>query len=138
MNTILALLGLAAGIAILYKLLNHKDNTPDPLDQLEADAKAALKTAEDAIASKTPEPPKCGCGRSPTGFCVGLHKLSDAEWAMSDKNPNKVEIAPVVVSADSPSVETATPVEAVPVKKSRVKKVSTVKVAAPKAPKKTK
>jgi hypothetical protein len=22
----------------------------------------------------------CGCGRSPTGFCTGLHKLSAAEW----------------------------------------------------------
>lgn len=22
----------------------------------------------------------CGCGRSPTGFCTGLHNLSDEEW----------------------------------------------------------
>ena len=22
----------------------------------------------------------CGCGRSPTGFCTGLHALSDEEW----------------------------------------------------------
>lgn len=27
------------------------------------------------------EPPKCGCGRSSTGFCVGLHKLSPEAWA---------------------------------------------------------
>jgi hypothetical protein len=23
---------------------------------------------------------KCGCGRSPTGNCIGLHSLSDAEY----------------------------------------------------------
>lgn len=22
----------------------------------------------------------CGCGRSATGFCTGLHELSDQEW----------------------------------------------------------
>ena len=27
------------------------------------------------------EPPKCGCGRSSTGLCVGLHKLSPEAWA---------------------------------------------------------
>ena len=25
-------------------------------------------------------PPPCGCGRSATGFCTGLHALSDEEW----------------------------------------------------------
>ncbi|WP_448366304.1 hypothetical protein [Fluviibacter phosphoraccumulans] len=24
---------------------------------------------------------KCGCGRSPTGFCVGWHSLNDADYA---------------------------------------------------------
>ena len=23
---------------------------------------------------------KCGCGRSPTGKCIGLHGLSESEW----------------------------------------------------------
>lgn len=31
----------------------------------------------------------CGCGRSPTGYCVGLHSLTDEEWAVHDDNPNK-------------------------------------------------
>jgi hypothetical protein len=31
----------------------------------------------------------CGCGRSPSGFCVGLHKLSEEEWAKHEDNPNK-------------------------------------------------
>jgi hypothetical protein len=24
---------------------------------------------------------RCGCGRSPTGYCVGFHGLSEEEWA---------------------------------------------------------
>jgi hypothetical protein len=24
--------------------------------------------------------PPCTCGRSATGFCAGLHRLSDEEW----------------------------------------------------------
>jgi len=41
------------------------------------------------------EPPKCGCGRSSTGFCVGLHKLSPEAWAAKQAtiNPAAVEIA---------------------------------------------
>ena len=31
-------------------------------------------------------PVKCGCGRSPTGNCVGLHKLTEAEWAVHPDN----------------------------------------------------
>ena len=36
------------------------------------------------------EPPKCGCGRSPTGYCVGLHKLSPEAWASHPNNPDMV------------------------------------------------
>jgi len=32
---------------------------------------------------------KCGCGRSESGSCVGLHALSEAEWATDTRNPNK-------------------------------------------------
>ena len=115
MGTILVLLVVAGAIALIYKMINHKDTTPDPLEVAEKEAEETLKTVEQAIKEK----PKCGCGRSPTGFCVGLHKLSDAEWAISDKNPNRVEVAPVVVTADSPS----TAVEAAPApKKARAAK----------------
>jgi len=34
-------------------------------------------------------PAKCGCGRSQSGLCVGLHKLTPEEWASHDDNPNK-------------------------------------------------
>lgn len=40
------------------------------------------------------EPPRCGCGRSSTGYCVGLHKLSEADWASHVDNPNRVVAAP--------------------------------------------
>jgi len=32
---------------------------------------------------------RCGCGRSQTGFCVGLHSLSPEEWAVHADNPAK-------------------------------------------------
>jgi CDGSH-type Zn-finger protein len=40
------------------------------------------------------EPPtaaRCGCGRSNSGFCVGLHKLTTEEWAVHLSNPNAVQ-----------------------------------------------
>jgi len=80
------------------------------------------------IAEVAPEPAKCGCGRSPTGFSTGLHKLSDAEWAA--KQAPAVEVAPVVAEV-VPAVESSAP----KAKKTSTKKATTDK---PKAePKKT-
>ena len=31
------------------------------------------------------EAPACGCGRSPTGKCVGWHKLTEEEFAAKKK-----------------------------------------------------
>jgi hypothetical protein len=74
--------------------------------------------------------PKCGCGRSPTGFCVGLHKLSAEDWAVSDQNPNRVtEVA--AVTADRK-------VKAVAKAKTAVKKTADKKPAAKRAPAKKK
>jgi hypothetical protein len=28
---------------------------------------------------------KCGCGRSPTGFCIGWHSLSDEDYQAKKK-----------------------------------------------------
>ena len=36
------------------------------------------------------EPPRCACGRSSTGYCVGLHKLSPEAWASHPNNPDMV------------------------------------------------
>lgn len=65
--------------------------------------------------------PKCGCGRSSTGFCVGLHKLTAEEWAVSDQNPDRAPVA-----------------EAKPAKKPAAKKTADRKPAAKKAPAKKK
>ena len=43
-----------------------------------------------AVSTPANEPPKCGCGRSSTGFCVGLHKLSPEAWADHPNNPATV------------------------------------------------
>jgi hypothetical protein len=41
------------------------------------------------VAPSKPEPARCGCGRSTTGFCVGLHKLTAEEWAAHPDNKSK-------------------------------------------------
>ena len=52
----------------------YKIEPPQP----QVDAKASTQT-------------KCGCGRSQTGFCVGLHSLKPEEWAAHADNPAKVK-----------------------------------------------
>ena len=54
------------------------------------------------------EPPKCGCGRSATGFCVGLHKLTPEQWATSTSNPDfvtKVVVPDPVKKPRKPAVK---------------------------------
>lgn len=81
-------------------------------------------------------PKKCGCGRSSTGFCVGLHKLSAEEWAVSDQNPNRVtEVAAVTADRKTKAVAKAKtavkktadkkPAAKTPAKKAPAKKKST-------------
>ena len=41
------------------------------------------------VVPSKPEPAKCGCGRSSTGYCVGLHKLTAEEWAVHPDNKDK-------------------------------------------------
>ena len=65
--------------ALVDFLLNRKGN---PAPAQEAAPEAPYKV-------EAPQAPKCGCGRSQSGFCVGLHKLTEAEWAVHADNPNK-------------------------------------------------
>ena len=83
------------------------------------------KSADDRVEATAPQ---CGCGRSPTGFCVGLHKLSADEWAVSDQNPNKASVADV----------TAGDKAAAKAKKAPAKKPAAKPVVAKKAPAKKK
>ena len=40
-----------------------------------------LEKNVERIAAVNPTQNKCGCGRSETGFCIGLHKISKTDWA---------------------------------------------------------
>jgi hypothetical protein len=85
------------------------------------------KSADDRVETTAPQ---CGCGRSPTGFCVGLHKLSAEEWAVSDQNPNKASVADVTAENKATAVARA--------KKAPAKKPAAKPVVAKKAPAKKK
>ena len=65
----------------LYTRNSKKDDTT------ESTTDTTYKVETPAVA----EPKKCGCGRSPSGYCVGLHSLTESEWATHADNPNKVE-----------------------------------------------
>jgi hypothetical protein len=81
---------------------------------------------ESKVAAVNKQPVKCGCGRSSTGLCVGLHKLTEEAWAAHDANPNKV------VSESKPAVITAAKKPAA--KKAAAKKPAAKKAAAKKKP----
>jgi hypothetical protein len=91
------------------------------------------KSADDRVEVTAPQ---CGCGRSPTRFCVGLHKLSAEEWAVSDQNPNKVSVADVTAGNKAAAVAK---VKKAPVKKQQFdKKPAVAKAPAKRAPAKKK
>ena len=71
-----------------YKVPEPAATTPIPLV---VDQAAVVSAAEGSAVTSPPanEPPKCGCGRSPTGYCVGLHKLTPEAWAEHADNPAK-------------------------------------------------
>lgn len=82
------------------------------------------------VEAPAPEPAKCGCGRSQTGLCVGLHKLTPEEWAGHESNPNAVKPAPV-------AEEVKPAPKKVPAKKPAAKKPAAITASAkPRAPRK--
>lgn len=72
-----------------------------------------------------PEPAKCGCGRSPTGLCVGLHKLSNDEWSKHPDNKTVTVQSDPGKSADD-RVEAPAPAKKAPVKKQQFEKKAVV------------
>ena len=74
--------------------------------------------------------PQCGCGRSPTGVCVGLHKLSADEWAVHADNP--VKAAPAVAPA-APAKKPPAPRKPPVAKTAPAKKPAAIKAAPKKA-----
>jgi hypothetical protein len=111
---------------------NTGADKPWPYGEKVAEGKIHVKSADVAGSQNRVEAtaPQCGCGRSPTGFCVGLHKLTTEEWAMSDQNPNKASVADV--TADNKAAAVAK------VKKAPAKKTADKKPVAKKAPAKKK
>ena len=70
-------------------------------------AKAEAVKLEDAAKNEVEMLKKslqCGCGRSPTGSCLGLHKLSEEEWLTHEVNPNRI-IAAVVQEVEEVKVK---------------------------------
>lgn len=62
--------------------------TSEPAEQ--APYKVETPAVTPIMIPPAPEPVKCGCGRSASGLCVGLHKLSQEEWAAHPDNPRAV------------------------------------------------
>lgn len=75
--------------ALIDFLLNRKGHPVQHDTTAMSDAPVAPYKVEPPSAA---EPAKCGCGRSQSGFCVGLHKLSQAEWDAHPENKAKVEV----------------------------------------------
>ena len=73
------------------------------------------------------EPKKCGCGRSTSGLCVGLHKLSDEEWEAR-------QTADYPMTRLPPDIEARVAAAAGPVAKVAKVKPAAMKVVKPKAP----
>jgi hypothetical protein len=111
---------------------NTGADKPWPYGEKVAEGKIHVKSADVAGSQNRVEAtaPQCGCGRSPTGFCVGLHKLSAEEWAVSDQNPNKASVADVTAGNKAAAVAK--------VKKAPAKKTAAKPAAAKKAPAKKK
>ena len=73
-------------------ILNRKGHSAQQETVTKSEAPVAPYKVE-TPATKV-EPVKCGCGRSPSGYCVGLHSLTAEEWNAHPANP-----APVVAAA---------------------------------------
>lgn len=79
------------------------------IKQVEVKVKDTAAAVVQTTTAEVAKVAKCGCGRSPTGNCMGLHKLTESEWASHELNPNKV-VAEVkkIESAGEAAVKKAT------------------------------
>jgi hypothetical protein len=48
-----------------------------------------------SVENNNAEVGRCGCGRSPTGFCVGWHGLNEEEYQMRMEQYTQESTAPV-------------------------------------------
>lgn len=81
---------------------DSKDSTLDAPYKIETPVPQAVEAA----LIPTPEQPRrCGCGRSASGFCVGLHALSPEQWAEHPDNPRRPTPAVKKTAAKKPAVK---------------------------------
>jgi len=124
MEIIIGLLIVAVGIWYIFFRDVYKDTKITEAAVVPQNEEAKPEVAPVVEAG----PAKCGCGRSPTGFCVGLHKLSTDEWAVHADNPNMViQLQPTPAPAVAPE---PAPVVKAPAKKPAAKKTAGAKPAA--------
>lgn len=98
MEIILALVAIVlAGYWFWYR--SQSDKIAGSQNQ-EPEAPYKIETA--APQAVVDEPRRCGCGRSQTGFCVGLHALTPEEWAKHSDNPH---LTPPVETAKKPAAK---------------------------------
>ena len=74
----LEILGLVAIVGVVY--FTYK--TIDESINKDLEIKSGSAPAAPVLTQPTP----CGCGRSKSGFCVGLHSLSEEEWSTHPDN----------------------------------------------------
>jgi len=95
----------------IKNLLGIKTAVVEEEKKVKAEAMVTEVKAEvAAIVAKAEEAIKCGCGRSPSGLCVGLHALPDDLWAVHADNPVKLvvkEVAAVEEKAEEIVVKVA-------------------------------
>lgn len=108
MEIILALIAIVlAGYWFWYRNRSetlYKDTSSQPAVVVE---EVPYKIETPLEPAPAPEPKRCGCGRSASGFCVGLHALSPDHWAEHPDNPRK----PTPVAKPAPAKRTAKKVQ---------------------------
>jgi len=92
---------------------------------------APVPASADAVRA----PVKCGCGRSSTGDCVGLHALTADQWAASDKNPNRVVAETAPYNVPEPAATTPMAGKAKPAKAKKAPAAKAKTARKPRAPK---
>ncbi len=87
--------------------------------QVEAPGKTVeLNSVEDGAVKL---PAQCGCGRSASGYCVGLHALTADEWSKHPDNKT-VAVQPKLGKSADDRVEAPAPVKKAPAKKQQFEK----------------
>lgn len=132
MEIILALVAIVlAGYWFWYRNQSDKPAASGSLDP-----EAPYKVETPAPQTVAAEPRRCGCGRSQSGFCVGLHALTPEQWAQHADNPYRTKPAEAVAKTAAKKPAAKRPAKAKEPKAKAPTAKPAVKPAATKAAKK--